>query len=250
MAPTNLLIDADILVHRFAHSGLRTFDWGEGDVVDLDYAAATSDMRRFINNMMDTLGAKSFIMCLSCPSGTGFREEILPCYKGGRGEKPEFYQQMRDHIVADYHCRKVPRLEADDLLGIYSTREPGKHIICTIDKDLDQIPGAHYNWTYRQRYEISEEAGTRWFYQQILEGDRCDNYKGIPGIGPVKAGKILDAAEPGKEWEAIVEAHEAAGLPESYAIVTAQVARMLRDGDLDPKTQAPILWQPPQSSDP
>jgi hypothetical protein len=37
-------------------------------------------------------------------------------------------------------------IEADDVLGIMSTMEPGKWVICTIDKDLKQIEGWQYNW--------------------------------------------------------------------------------------------------------
>jgi hypothetical protein len=73
-------------------------------------------------------------------------------------------------------------------------------IVCSLDKDLNMIPGLHYSWPINRGgkeirpgriYEIDEEAGMRCFYTQILTGDTSDNVKGIDGIGPVKAEKLL-----------------------------------------------------------
>jgi 5'-3' exonuclease len=87
-------------------------------------------------------------------------------------------------------------LEADDALGINQTKDT---VICSLDKDLLQIPGQHYSWeisgkgwkkphTFR---EITEIEGLKLFYEQCLKGDRTDNIRGIEKIGDKKANSIL-----------------------------------------------------------
>ena len=60
------------------------------------------------------------------------------------------------------------------------------------DKDLDQIPGRHYNWTTGEAYQVSAREGLTFFFQQILSGDSTDNIPGLTGTGPVKAKKMLE----------------------------------------------------------
>ena len=55
------------------------------------------------------------------------------------------------------------------------------------------IRGLHYNWTKNtEPYMVSEEEAIKFFYTQLLMGDRVDNIPGIRGIGNKKADKILD----------------------------------------------------------
>ena len=79
-------------------------------------------------------------------------------------------------------------MEADDYLGIHQNKDT---IICSIDKDLLQVSGRHYNFVKKEFYEIEELEGLRKFYKQLLTGDTSDHIKGIEGIGPVKAEKAL-----------------------------------------------------------
>ena len=64
-------------------------------------------------------------------------------------------------------------------------------IIASIDKDLKQVPGRHYNFVTRVMEDVSEFQGWYNFYTQLLVGDPTDNIKGCPGIGKVKAAKAL-----------------------------------------------------------
>ena len=61
----------------------------------------------------------------------------------------------------------------------------------TIDKDLLMIPGEHYNFVKKEFQRVEYLQGLKHFYMQCLQGDRSDNIKGIPGIGPKKAESIL-----------------------------------------------------------
>jgi hypothetical protein len=80
-------------------------------------------------------------------------------------------------------------MEADDLLGINQTKDT---IICTIDKDLRQVPGQHYNFVKDEIFTVSVQQGLLWFYTQMLTGDASDNVSGIRGIGIKKATFFLN----------------------------------------------------------
>lgn len=71
------------------------------------------------------------------------------------------------------------------------TERPSDTVIVTLDKDLDQVAGWHYNFVTKKRYWVTPEEGKYFFYQQVLTGDRIDNIPGLPKVGPVKAKKIL-----------------------------------------------------------
>lgn len=68
-------------------------------------------------------------------------------------------------------------------------------VICSVDKDLLQIPGKHYNFVKKEFCEISEIEGLRNFYKQMLIGDPADNIFGVKGIGKVKAANLIDCLE-------------------------------------------------------
>lgn len=73
------------------------------------------------------------------------------------------------------------------------TKEPC--CIASTDKDLDQVSGEHYDFVKDVRYTVDPERGLRFFYFQLLTGDRTDNIIGIEGIGPVKAKAILERVQ-------------------------------------------------------
>lgn len=111
-------------------------------------------------------------------------------YKGNRKTflKPYYYNEIREYLQNNYKCRTVMHIEADDALAADQTEDT---IICSIDKDLLQIPGKHYNFVKKEFQDITELEGHRNLYKQVLMGDRADNIPGIMGIGEVKANKIL-----------------------------------------------------------
>lgn len=130
-----------------------------------------------------------------------FREALATIrpYKGNRDPeaKPAHYMALRDYCLLQYNATIVDGQEADDALGIAQwndlnlATEDHTTIICTIDKDLNNIPGWHYNFNSKEVYWVDEEEATYNFYHQLLTGDVTDNILGVPGIGPAKAKKIL-----------------------------------------------------------
>jgi DNA polymerase-1 len=124
-----------------------------------------------------------------------------------------------------------------------ATRLPGRYVMATIDKDLRQIPGIHYNWKKERVLDVSPRQADYWFYFQVLTGDSTDGYAGCPGIGVRRAERVLEDSDP-DPWACVVAAFESRGLTEEDALVQARVARILRVDDYDFEEAQPILWSP------
>lgn len=123
-----------------------------------------------------------------------FRNQIavtLP-YKGNRkAPKPVHYQAIKDHLISLGAVVEHGK-EADDSCAMHQCNDT---IICSIDKDLLQVPGKHYNYKTKELVEVTEHEALLNLYTQVLTGDMTDNIPGIKGIGPVKAAKILEGCK-------------------------------------------------------
>ena len=242
----HLLVDADIVVFRFSSAlEKKSIDWGDGLVTDgeIDFPKACKEVDKFISYLQVKTWATETTMCFT--DKKNFRYDVLPTYKYNRvTEKPKMYGALKKYVEGNYTCKSKPGLEADDVLGILSTLDPGNCVIATIDKDLLQIPGLHFNWNWNRMFPCLQPDCDRYFYQQILTGDPGDGYKGIPGVGPATAQKILSWYDDEAFWTGIVLAYEEAGLTEADALQQARVARMCRAEDYDYNKQEVILWEP------
>jgi 5'-3' exonuclease len=99
--------------------------------------------------------------------------------------------------------------EADDSIAIEATKLGDNGVIVSLDKDLDQVQGWHYNFVKKEAYYISEAEGLLRLYMQILTGDSADNIIGLRGIGNVKSKKMLeDAADETEMFNRCVEAYD------------------------------------------
>lgn len=174
------LLDGDIVAYRSAASA-------ENEPVEV--ALIRTD--KFIQDILYKTSAESFKCYLS--GSTNFRKEIYPLYKANRIQpKPIHLEACRELLCVDYNASITDGHEADDELGM---AQRSNTIICSIDKDLLQIPGSHYNIVKEEFSEIGEFEGLVNFYTQMLVGDKSDNIEGIRGIGPVKARKYLEGCQ-------------------------------------------------------
>jgi 5'-3' exonuclease len=253
---TIALLDGDILAFQSACAAEQRFEFGTYSCPD----KALLNIDRRMQTVKEATEADEMVVAFSCPSRHYFRHDLLPSYKAGRGQKPEALKAVRERIEAEYKTYTKPHLEADDVLGILATWPKfvgkSKVIIVTSDKDLRQIPGLHLNPDKLERgvEEVTPEEGTRFHYFQTLTGDAVDGYSGCPGIGPVKAEKILNNWSSREEqeqrlrrecaWVRVVHTFENRGLTESDALVQARVARILQAEDWDFEKKEPKLWNP------
>jgi len=178
MLPT-LLIDGDIVAFRCASSA-------EGD----NERIAKARMEEMLVGIFDDLHSDHYRIYLT--GENNFRYKLYPEYKANRigRPKPRFLEDCKEHLIKYWNAELTDGWEADDALGIAQTEAiaaESPSIICSIDKDLKQIPGLHWNFVKKEEENISEFEGMRRFYTQVLTGDSTDNVPGLPGIGPVKA---------------------------------------------------------------
>lgn len=203
------LVDGDILLYRcgFAADSQVKKQYKEnnpdagpddvkGYVESLEYTSfalgnAKSVMEEFVS-LFDGTRMETYL------TGTGnFREQvatILP-YKGNRdpAAKPKYYKEIKQYLLDHWNAELVHGREADDALGCRQWAAKDRStIMCSIDKDLDMIPGHHYNFVKNQYYYVPKAWADNRIFVQMLVGDRTDNIPGIDGIGDIRAAKILE----------------------------------------------------------
>lgn len=129
---------------------------------------------------------------LSPEDKSNFRYSVAKTkpYKGNRKDpKPVHYEAVREYLVNKFGTLVVRDEEADDGLGIAQMKNLDQSVIVSIDKDLNMIPGWHYNFVKKEFQYIEFGEAAKNFYMQMLTGDAVDNIPGLPGWGPVKAEK-------------------------------------------------------------
>jgi hypothetical protein len=147
-----------------------------------------------------------------------FRGEIYDEYKANRKgqRKPTHYEAIREYLIKYHTAIVINNMEADDALGIEQCRaiaEGETTVICTIDKDLDMIPGWHYNWRKESLYSMEDPECLRIFFKQCLTGDAGDNIPGLFKIMKKKATKARKEAIDGMDtfdemWDYVSEQYE------------------------------------------
>ena len=137
--------------------------------------------------------ATEFTVYLSGNAEDNFRYKIYPRYKESRIGKPrpKWLDTLKEHLIVQWGAQIANGMEADDALGIHQDKECYSTVICSIDKDLLQIPGAHYNFVKKEWQYVTESEGLKRFYRQILTGDSGDDIPGLFGIGPTKSFRLL-----------------------------------------------------------
>ena len=144
-----------------------------------------------------------------------FRHNLTDDYKANRKDNP--LRELASELM--YYCidqlEKLglyvdysDTLEADDLISIYVKEYGHKGVItCSIDKDLKQIHGAHFDYfkvktdqldvfnepikEYKGFSYTTPNEGLHLFLKQMLTGDTSDGVKGVKGLGMVKSEKLL-----------------------------------------------------------
>jgi len=229
-----IVIDADIIAHQLAYV-LET----EG--LDMAKGAVEEKLEEWTPK---GYAMKDLVLAFSCSRDEGFRRELFPDYKIGRTDPPRALKYLKKMMQDRYNCIMEPGLEADDLLGIAASSKTA--IAVTIDKDLLQVPGYHWNPDKNEDpWEISELRASWNFHRQWLMGDSTDGLKGIPKMGPKTAeNKVLLQTAPQNWTNAVLASYEQAGLSYDYALSMARCVRILRKGEWTRKGGIK-LWTPP-----
>lgn len=193
---------------------------------------------------------------LKAEGATNYRDDVatLHPYKGNRGTtKPYWMEAVREYLLTTWKAVPIDGKEADDQIATRAFEASKQCIICSPDKDLDQIVGLHWNYSKQVEYFISPEEARLFFWTQVLAGDTADNIKGCWKIGFGGAEDLVlnyiyeDKLDDAAIWEKVVEEYENsmgkpgcpyAGMPpDQVAIENARLVWM--------QTEAGRMWTPP-----
>lgn len=281
-----LLIDGDVIAFIAAAAVQKNVQDEYGNVSGwADLAEGKAVAAGLIARYKETLepGIKKTVTVILSDPHANWRYDVDHNYKSNRKElvKPMLLDFLKQYLRDEYDAIHLPRLEADDTLSLLATDPrlpaPGlKTIIVGRDKDFKSIPGYHHQYGHVDAngkpivdYITLEEAN-RWHAIQSLSGDMTDGFPGCPGIGMLRAGRIIDECallvpekgwitrgiNKGTEtvkwskvpaanvWECIVSNYEKVGLSEAEALTTARLAHLLRYGDYNEETHEVKLWTP------
>ena len=235
-----LLIDCDFVVYKCTAAAESEIDFGDDVIlVTSSFKEAYSCVKRELKRIANKFGSFDE-MILFFSDSKNFRKDIQADYKGHRNrKKPCGYRRVINKLADEYPVIKMPKLEADDSMGIYATKNPG-NIIVSPDKDMKQIPGMLYN--FDESFTITKAEGDRWHLIQSMAGDNTDGYAGVPGIGVKRAVSLFE--EKGYSWKTVVDAFKEKDLSEEVALMNARLARILTTEDYDHEKMEPILWSP------
>lgn len=178
------VLDADFLMYYCCHNKK-----GEQEKT-LEMVLATAD--DFIRSIFNDVKATHYIGALTI--GKCFRYVVYPDYKAGRWklEKPKYFNELRDHLIASWGFIHYLGLEADDIVNISKNYYYDNTIVVSNDKDLIGLIGRFYNPIKKEFHENTEEVSNKNFWTSMITGDSTDNVKGLEGKGKVYAKEIFD----------------------------------------------------------
>ena len=186
-----VLIDSDIIVFEYGNATDNEYN-------RLPWPLVQSRVQGRINKIIEATQADSYQLYLTSTDKSNFRYKVatIKPYKGNRPtEKPFYYDKIRKFLIESRDAIEVFDMEADDALSIAQYKDLENTVIASRDKDLDMVPGLHYNWGAGNQKEKElwcqdELDGKKCFYCQLLIGDQCDNIPGLFGVG--KSSTLLD----------------------------------------------------------
>lgn len=199
-----ILVDGDVLVYRASFS---CEDKEEEDALD-----KVDDLVQWtLYTCILEYDVKDYQVYLTGKGNFRYDYAVSHEYKGNRKnvEKPKHLPAVRKHLVDNWEAIVSEGEEADDLIAIAATQHGPESIVASVDKDMLQIPCRHYNPTKKEFKVVEPFEGLKFFYSQILTGDRADNIVGLHRVGPVKANKILAECDDELSlYQACVEAYD------------------------------------------
>jgi 5'-3' exonuclease len=197
-------IDGDVTLYQAC--------WGNDTLKE-----AKLKLDEILQSIVETIFCDDYLIAVGGPNN--WRESFYVDYKkspsrlASKKNKAEYFDELKAYLASKNNAVLTDGFEADDLIRMWTVEaeEAGDpFVLCTIDKDLDCVPGNHFNFGRNEKfYVVTPEQGDTHYWKQILMGDAVDNIPGLPKVGPVTASKILEGCDTRtKRKEAVIEAYK------------------------------------------
>jgi DNA polymerase-1 len=204
MSKTCYLIDGHAQIYRAFYAPFRDLNAPNGEPTRATYVFCQMLLNLLKNRRPDYLA-----MVMDVSDETVFRRDLDPEYKAHRDPPPEALDVQANRIVQIINALgipllRIPTFEADDLLATIATQHASADLdiyLVSRDKDLEQLIGPHvhlYDATKDEVIDAARLEETKGYKPeqavdiQTLTGDATDNVKGVPGIGPKTALKLIN----------------------------------------------------------
>ena len=170
---TTALIDGDIVAFRCAASCEPTLNKKHLEPVE----DAIHRVESLLQDIVHDTGSTEYKLFLG--GGKNFRKRLSDTYKANRTTPlPTHLSAVQQYLTETWNAEWTDGIEADDALGINQAEGT---MICSIDKDLLQVPGNHYNFVTKDFEVVGHSRGWFNFWKQMIMGDRSDNVMGYDG---------------------------------------------------------------------
>lgn len=178
------LIDADSLLY-FSSYGC------EEDQI-LSETKLSEKIYDILNILTDTYNIEKYYIFVK--GKDNFRYKIFSDYKKGRPKKHPIIETLAKYLVESFGAIESHQAESDDYVFTYSQMLENKNraIICSVDKDMLQIPGIHYDYQKNKFIYVTDKDAMYNLAIQMIMGDAADGIQGLRGYGIKKAEKLLD----------------------------------------------------------
>lgn len=229
--PQTILTLPPIPKRRLHFDGDMLAYWAGGSE-GMSVAVSRKIARNKIEAMMQAARAEEVVVHLTARDSTKGDRSLVAVtkpYQGNRkkGRKPENWEALRDWMENDNFVfkRKVwINREADDGFAYMARLDPENTVIATKDKDMRMFGCWHMDWDDMVLYWVppnsfnvvhnEKQYGHKWFWHQMLEGDKADNIPGLPiyngkPVGEVTARKLLaDTRTNAEAFKCVAAAYE------------------------------------------
>ena len=198
-----VLIDAYAMMFRSFYA-VRFSPIYKGISLNAVYGCATTIMQA-----IERFEPDSLVIAFDAPEKT-FRHQADSDYKAQRSETPEEFLVQIPYVFKLVEAFNIPQFikpgfEADDIIGTLAKRAEAKKLetyIMSGDLDFLQLTSSYVQlakFNGKEPLIFDREmtiAKLGVNPEQVVDykaicGDSSDNYKGIPGIGPKGASKLL-----------------------------------------------------------
>jgi DNA polymerase-1 len=240
-----MLVDGDLLAYKITSSQEEPINWGNDDwTLHCDFNLCKQLWVQSIAYYLSLTKSKDALICFS--DKNNFRKELDSTYKSYRKNirKPVCYNELKEWVATKFKTQSFKNLEGDDVLGILATGDyKDKCVIVSGDKDMRTISSWHCFIIDDSIEYVDANKADYNFCTQVLVGDQADGYKGCAGVGAVKASRVLlDKKNIDELWEAVVAEFLRNKYVPDDAYHQARMARILRAGEYNYKTNKPKLW--------